>query len=86
MLVATSAMVGRICPPGGDRVRVSGNLGATTVAPVAPVVTSLYDDWIKSKYVASGITLPLSNRVSDFVRFRNCAKLLLSQFVEFLPH
>ena len=34
-------MVGRICPPGGDRVKVSQNLGATWVAPVAPVDTSL---------------------------------------------
>ena len=40
-LDATSAMVGRICPPGGDRVKVSENLGATSVAPVAPVDTSL---------------------------------------------
>ena len=40
-LVATSAMVGRICPHGGDRVKVSENLGATAVAPVAPVDTSL---------------------------------------------
>ena len=28
-------------PPGGDRVKVSENLGATSVAPVAPVNTSL---------------------------------------------
>ena len=43
-LDATYAMVGRICPPppGGDRVKVSQNLGATQVAPVAPVDTSLY--------------------------------------------
>ena len=42
-LVATSAMVGRICPPpGGNRVKVSQNLGATWVAPVAPVDTSLH--------------------------------------------
>ena len=35
-------MVGRICPPPGwDRVKVSENLGATTVALVAPVDTSL---------------------------------------------
>ena len=27
--------------PGGDRVKVSENLGATSVAPVAPVDTSL---------------------------------------------
>ena len=27
--------------PGGDRVKVSKNLGATSVAPVAPVVKSL---------------------------------------------
>ena len=41
-LGSTSTMVGRICPPpGGDRVRVSKNLGATSVAPVAPVDTSL---------------------------------------------
>ena len=41
-LDATSVMVGRICPlPGGDRVKVSENLGATLVAPVAPVDTSL---------------------------------------------
>ena len=41
-LVATSAMVGRICFPGEDRVKVSENLGATLVAPVAPVDTSLF--------------------------------------------
>ena len=41
-LVATSAMVGRIWPHGGDRVKVSENLGATAVAPIAPVDTSLY--------------------------------------------
>ena len=41
-LGATSAMVGRICPPPGcNRVKVSQNLGATAVAPVAPVDTSL---------------------------------------------
>ena len=34
-------MVGRICPPGCNRVKVSQNLGATPVAPVAPVDTSL---------------------------------------------
>ena len=34
-LGATSAMVGRICPPPGcNRVKVSQNLGATAVAPV----------------------------------------------------
>jgi hypothetical protein len=38
---ATSAMLGRICPPGWNRVKVSENLGATAVAPVAPAVTSL---------------------------------------------
>ena len=40
-LGSTSAMVGRICPPGWDRVRVSKNLGATAVALVAPADTSL---------------------------------------------
>ena len=34
-------MVGRICPPGWNRIKVSENLGATPVAPVAPVDTSL---------------------------------------------
>ena len=29
-------------PPGWDRVKVSENLGATSVAPVAPADTSLY--------------------------------------------
>ena len=38
----TSAIVGKIGPPGWDRVRVSENLGATSVATVAPVVTSLH--------------------------------------------
>ena len=28
-------------PPGWNRVKVSANLGATTVAPVAPLVTSM---------------------------------------------
>ena len=38
-LGATGPMVGRICPPGWNR--VSENLGATSVTPVAPVDTSL---------------------------------------------
>ena len=42
MLAATSAMVGRIFPHGGDRVKVSENFGATVVAPVVPVDTSLF--------------------------------------------
>ena len=44
MLAATSAMVGRICPPPlvGIGLKVSENLGVTSVAPVAPVVTSLH--------------------------------------------
>ena len=37
MLAVTSAL-------GWDRVKVSENLGATTNAPVAPVVTSLFHD------------------------------------------
>ena len=41
-LDATSGMEGKICPPpGGDRVKLSENLGATSVAPVAPADTSL---------------------------------------------
>ena len=42
-LGATSAMVGRICPTGCNRVKVSQNLGATAVAQVAPVDTSLHE-------------------------------------------
>ena len=34
-------MVGRICPPGWKKVKVSENLIATAVVPVAPVDTSL---------------------------------------------
>jgi hypothetical protein len=37
----TSAMVGRSAPPSWDMVKVSENLGATVVAPVAPTDTSL---------------------------------------------
>ena len=37
-LGATTLMVGRICPPSWNKVKVSENLGATAVAPVAPVV------------------------------------------------
>ena len=40
-LGATFAMGGRSPPPGGDRVKVSENLGATEVALGAPVDTSL---------------------------------------------
>ena len=40
-LGATAPMVGRICPPDWNRVKVSENLGATAVASVAPVDTSL---------------------------------------------
>ena len=36
-------MVGTICSPGWDRVKISENLGATVVTPVAPVDTSLAD-------------------------------------------
>ena len=38
---ATSAVVGRICLLGWNRVTVSENVGATAVVPVAYVVTSL---------------------------------------------
>ena len=44
-LGATASMVGRICPPGWNRVKVSENLGSTVVALVAPVDTSLYLNW-----------------------------------------
>ena len=40
-LVGTSVVVGTICPPGGNRVKVSENLGATGVVPVTPADTSL---------------------------------------------
>ena len=40
-LGATVPMVGRICPPGWNRVKVSENLGATAVVAVAPVGASL---------------------------------------------
>ena len=40
-LVVTTAMVVRICPPGGNRVKVSENLGATAVILVASVDISL---------------------------------------------
>ena len=40
-------MVGKICPPGWDRVKVSENLGETAVTPVAPADT-LYRD-LKSR-------------------------------------
>ena len=38
---ATALMVGRICSPSWNRVKVSETLGATVVVPVAPVDTSL---------------------------------------------
>ena len=39
---ATHSMLGaESAPPGWNRVKVSENLGATAVAPVAPVITSL---------------------------------------------
>ena len=41
-LGATTPMVGRICPPGWNMVKVSETLGATTVVPVALVNTSLH--------------------------------------------
>ena len=41
MLAATSTLVAQSSPFGRDRVEVSENLGATAVAPVVPVVTSL---------------------------------------------
>ena len=46
-LGATAPMVGRICPPGWNRVKVSEILGATGVAPVAPVNISLVREHMK---------------------------------------
>ena len=44
-------------PPGGDRVKVSENLGATSIAPIAPVDTSL----LKIPRSGSGNPLPKKN-------------------------
>ena len=43
-LVASSAMQwwAKSAPPGGDRLKIPENFGATAVLPVAPVDTSLY--------------------------------------------
>jgi hypothetical protein len=41
-LGATAPMVGRICPHGWKRVKISENLGMTADAPVAPVDTLLF--------------------------------------------
>ena len=57
-------MVGRICPPPGcDRVKVSENLGATAVAPVAPVDTSLCYVRLSDKYACGSLQewLPLAS-------------------------
>ena len=44
---ATYSMLGaESAPPGWNRVKVSENLGATVVAPVAPAVTSLTNNSI----------------------------------------
>ena len=53
-------MVGRICPPPGwDRVKVSENLGATAVAPVAPADTSL-------KYISVKIDLSMQFKMLNY--------------------
>ena len=44
-------MVNRICPPGWNRVNVSENLGATGVAPLAPVDTSLFMVSIQEQFI-----------------------------------
>ena len=46
-LGTTAPMVGRICPPGWNRVKISENLDATAVVPVAPVDTSLKGSGLK---------------------------------------
>ena len=63
-LGATSAMVGRICPPGCNRNKVSQNLGATAVAPVAPVVTSLNTN-VNPWFLRSFFVLIQQNKASD---------------------
>ena len=46
-------MLGKICPPGGDRVKVSENLAATAVAQVAPGDTFLVGISDYSKQIIS---------------------------------
>ena len=48
-LVRPLGWLGRICPPGWNRVKVSESLGATMVALVAPAVTSLLSETCKVK-------------------------------------
>ena len=50
---AAYAMLGRICPPGWIRVKVTENLGATEVVPDAPVDTSLHLE--ASPYVTTSL-------------------------------
>ena len=54
-LDATYAMVGKICP----RVKISENLGATLVAPVAPVDTSLRWSYLNQGVVWADYPLAL---------------------------
>ena len=49
-------------PLGWDRVKVSENLGATLVAPVAPVVTSLH-------FTLSGSSGIILNQINLFLDF-----------------
>ena len=46
-------MVGKICPPGGDRVKVLENLAATAITQVAPVDTFLVGISDYSKQIIS---------------------------------
>ena len=64
-------MVGRICPTGGDKVRVCKNLGATTVAPVAPADTSLsvmYYSLIYKFISTAGAILHMPNQPTDLMQ------------------
>ena len=54
-------MMGRICPHGGDKVKVSENLGLTMVVPLAPVETSLVE------YAVNAITLKAQMSSSSLV-------------------
>ena len=60
-------MLGRICSPGPNRVKVSENLGTTAVAPVAPVAPAV----TSSEY---NITYKLSTNLWPNQKSKNCHK------------
>ena len=74
-LGSTSAMVGKIAlpPPGWDRVRVSENLGATSVALVDPVDTSL-------------INIHITKRCFEIVEIQKCFGSILRTIIGDVPY